>query len=83
MNKPEVIAAYLGWIHHPETADPPHYIFAIETTGDWRSTSDEAALVAQKIIGTEEIMDFVQIGKSDFFDDYFINKTQPFYTKPK
>jgi len=80
-NRPDVVAAYLGWIHFPETADPPHYIFAIETNGDWRTISDEAGAVAQEIIGPDEIIDFVQIDRKKV-NDYFINKTKPFYTKP-
>jgi len=76
-NRPDVVAAYLGWIHFPETADPPHYIFAIETNGDWRTISDEAGAVAQEIIGPDEIIDFVQIDRKKV-NDYFINKTKPF-----
>jgi len=81
-DRPDVVAAYLGWIHFPETADPPHYIFAIETNGDWRTISDEAGAIAQEIIGPDEIIDFVKIDRKKA-DDYFINKTKPFYTKRK
>lgn len=79
--KPDVIAAYLGWIHDPTTTDPPHYIFAINTIGEWRTISDEAGLIAQGVLGTREIIDFTQITNKGFIDDYFTKNTKPFYIK--
>jgi hypothetical protein len=80
-NRPEVMTAYVGWIHDPATEDPPHYIFAIDTNGDWRTISDEAGDAAQQILGYEEIVDFIQINHKGSFDDYFTRQTKPFYTK--
>jgi hypothetical protein len=82
-NKPDVIAAYLAWIHDPATIDPPHYIFAIETNGDWRTISDEAGDTVQQILGYEEIIDFIQIKRQASFYDYFTEQTKPFYKKLK
>jgi len=82
-NRPEVINAYLGWIHYPETVEPPHYIFAIETIGDWRTLSDEAGFLVQQILGADDIIDFIPIKDGSGLDGYFINKVKPFYAKIK
>jgi hypothetical protein len=80
--KPDVVGAYLGWFHDPATVDPPHYIFAIETTGDWRSLSDEAGFIGNQYMSDSEIFDLVQItNNSGFLNDYFIKETKPFYIK--
>jgi hypothetical protein len=80
--KPDVLTAYLGWFHDPATVDPPHYIFAIETTGDWRSLSDEVGFIGNQFMPDNEIFDLVKITKDDgFLNDYFTKQTKPFYTK--
>lgn len=77
--KPDVVAAYLAWIHDPSSDDPPHYIFAIETNGNWQSINEEAGFTAQQFLGPNEIIDIVQITGKGGFEDYFINSTKPFY----
>jgi len=79
--KPNVVAAYLGWIHQPETNDPPHYIFAIDTVGNYKELIKEAGFIVQQILGTEEIVDFIQITNAGGINDYFIKSTQPFYIR--
>lgn len=79
--KPEVEAAYLGWFHDPATSDPPHYIFAFETTGEWRTLSNEAGFIAQHHLGNDQIVDFLQINGTGSLESYFIKETTPFYLK--
>jgi len=79
--KTEVKAAYLGWFHDPATADPPHYIFAFETTGEWRTLTNEAGFIAQHHLGNDQIVDFLQINGKGSLESYFIKETKPFYTK--
>ncbi|MFI5139002.1 MAG: enhanced serine sensitivity protein SseB C-terminal domain-containing protein [Sphingobacteriales bacterium] len=78
--KPDVIAAYLGWIHDPSSNVPPHYIFAIEAKGDWGNVSQAAGFTAQQFLDPSEIIDIIQITGKGGFEDYFITSTKPFYT---
>jgi hypothetical protein len=80
-SKPDVSAAYVAWIHDPATPDPPHYIFAIKTTGDWGIISEEAGSLVQQILGYEEIVDFLHLKKEGFLNEYFNSEVQPFYKK--
>jgi len=80
-SKPDVNAAYVAWIHDPATPDPPHYIFAIRTIGDWGVISEEAGSLVQQILGFEEIFDFFQLKKDGFLNEYFNSEVQPFYKK--
>lgn len=81
-NKPEITAAYLGWIKNPTNNEPPHYIFGIKTTGVWADISSEAGFTTKELLPKEEIIDLVQIHENDtFLDGYFTKKTEPFYKK--
>ncbi len=80
-SKPDVIAGYLAWIHDTATDVPPHYIFAIDTKGDYRDVVKKAGDIVQGFLGFDEIFDFIQISNQGGISDYFLNSTQPFYTK--
>jgi hypothetical protein len=80
-NRPNVYAAYLGWIQYSQTDEPPHYVFAIDSTGDWDSLIQEAGFTSKQILADEEIVDFVKINNNGGISDYFINETTPFYKK--
>ena len=41
-SKPNIKAAYLGWILNPASNEPPHYIFALDGDGDLQSITHEA-----------------------------------------
>jgi hypothetical protein len=77
----QVTAAYLGWIHNPETEDPPHYIFAIEGSGDLQPIMHEAGFIAEGHLGKEQIVDFIRLDGSTGIEGYFKEHTQPFYQK--
>jgi hypothetical protein len=79
--KSEVNAAYLAWIHDPLTDDDPHYIFAIDTFGDWDNLSKEAGFITKQNLGPDQIVDFMQISNNGGINDYFIKSTTPFYKK--
>jgi hypothetical protein len=78
--KPEVNAAYLAWIYLPSSNDPPHYIFAIDLISNWSEISSEAGFLTQEVLGTGEIVDFVQISNRGDINDYF-KSIMPFYKK--
>jgi len=80
-NRKDVLKAYVAWIHDPSSDDPPHYIFAIDTSGDWRNISDEAGFIANQILDKNEFVDFIQITNRGGINDYFLNDAQPFYIK--
>ena len=80
-NQPDVIAGYLAWIHDPATNVPPHYIFAIDTMGDYRKIVAKAGNIVQDFLGSSEIFDFIQITRRGGLDDYFLNSTEPFYKR--
>jgi hypothetical protein len=77
-----VQAAYLGWIHKPDSSEPPHLIIGIECTGDMQRISKDAIITAQGLITAGEIVDFIQMGSgSTSIDSYFKDRTKPFYQK--
>jgi hypothetical protein len=80
---PAVKAAYLGWIHNPESKDPAHYIFAVEGDGVVEDAIQEAGFVAQEHL-RGQIFDLTRIsGAPDDtgIDSYFINDVKPFYSR--
>ena len=77
--RPNVNAAYLGWIYNPESGDPPHLIFSIDAEGDFQSVVDEAGFTAQQYLEKSEVVDFVRFGHGTL-DDYF-SSAAPFYKK--
>jgi len=80
VKKTDVTAAYVAWIHDPSSDVPPHYIFAVETRGDWWTLSNEAGSMANEILGGNQIIDFMQLSGSGGINDYF-KKSSPFYRK--
>jgi hypothetical protein len=74
-----VNAAYVAWIHNPEIDEPPHYIFAVDTEGDWSSISNEAGYITQQILGPDQIVDFMKL-EDGGINDYF-KSIAPFYKK--
>ena len=78
---PAVKAAYLGWIHNPESEDPAHYIFAVQGDGNIEDAIQEAGFVAQEHL-RGQLFDLMRISGAP--DDtgigsYFINDVIPFY----
>jgi hypothetical protein len=83
-NKANVIAAYVGWIYDPKSGDPPHYIFGINADSDFKGTVNEVGYLVEQILGTNEIVDFIQIDDNNsFLSNYFTKSTTPFYEKPQ
>ena len=54
---------------------------AIDVEGDMSSVSGEAGPLAEKYLGKEEILDFIQIEQNGGISDYFLNETKPFYKR--
>lgn len=77
--EPTINAAYLGWIYNPESDEPPHYIFCIDTTGNGKQAHNLAGTTAQKFLKRGEIIDIIKMDESSF-SDYF-RGMEPFYRK--
>jgi SseB protein C-terminal domain/SseB protein N-terminal domain len=80
-SKPFIKAAYLGWIHNPETGQPPHYIFGLETDGNVENITQEAGDAIQQFLAPSEIIDFISVNKKGGLSDYFRKSTEPFYKR--
>lgn len=81
-DRPEVNAAYLGWIHNPASDEPPHYIFGIDANGTWDDISSETGFIVKQFLPQDDIIDLVPIHKNDtFLGGYFTKSTKPFYLK--
>ncbi len=80
-NRPNVYAAYFGWIQYTQTDEPPHYVFAIDSNGDWDSLTQEAGFITRHILPKGDFVDFLKINNNGGISDYFIKETTPFYKK--
>ena len=78
--KPDVISAYVGWMHDPASDDPPHYIFAFDISKNYDDLSKEAGFIVNEILGGE-IFDVIRISGRGGIEDYFVNSSKPFYIK--
>lgn len=79
--RPNVKAAYLGWIYNPESGEPPHYIFALEADGDIKNLMQEAGFTAKIFLEEHEFADFIKIERNGGISDYFLKQTKPFYER--
>lgn len=79
--RPNVKAAYLGWIYNPESAEPPHYIFALDADGDLQNLTQEAGFTAKSFLEEHEFLDFIKIERNGGISDYFLKQTKPFYER--
>ena len=79
-NRPNVKAAYLGWIYNPSLGDPPHLIFGLDADGDFKTLTQEAGFTAQQHLVEGEFADFVQMDIGSGISDY-LKGTTPFYKK--
>lgn len=76
-----VKSAYLATIKMDKSEKPPHLIIAIDVEGNMSTISGKAGALAEQLIGTEEIIDFIKIEKDNGVSEYFINQTKPFYNR--
>jgi hypothetical protein len=81
LTKPVVKAAYLGWIHDPASADPPHLIIGLDLDGEDTSVTNEAGFTAYQCLQPDEIIDFIRIRNGGSLVDYFTQETTPFYVR--
>lgn len=79
--RPNVKAAYLGWIFNPGSGEPPHYIFAIDAEGNIQSLTQEAGFTAKQFLEKHEFVDFIKIDRNSGISDYFLYQTKPFYER--
>lgn len=79
-NKPNVKAAYLGWIYNPGSGEPPHYIFGLDADGDLQSVTEEAGFTAKQFLAKDEFVDFIKIDNKGGVASYLKN-TEPFYKR--
>jgi hypothetical protein len=80
-NKPNLKAAYLGWIFDPESGEPPHYIFGLEADGDIENLTQEAGFTAKQFLESDEFVDFIKMDKKNGLSDYFLKSVEPFYKR--
>ena len=78
--RPNVKAAYLGWIFNPDSGEPPHYIFGLDVDGDIQNLTQEAGYTAKQFLEQHEFVDFIKIDKSGI-SNYFLKETEPFYKR--
>jgi len=79
-NDPLVETAYVGWIQFHDTDDHPHYIFAIDSHGDWNNLCKETGYIVNQILGGE-IFDLIQLRIQKDIEEYFLKTGNPFYMK--
>jgi len=79
--KPEVNAAYVGWIHNPASGEDPHYIFGVSlaSASDIDAIMNAAGSAIQTFDKPGGFVDFIVIENSGL-SDYFL-QTEPFYSK--
>jgi hypothetical protein len=80
-NKPNVKAAYLGWIFNPDSGEPPHYIFGLDAEGDLQSVTQEAGFTAKQFLGKDEFVDFIKVDNKPGVSSYFLKSVEPFYKR--
>ena len=78
--KPDVEAAFLGWIHDAKSNVPPHYVIGVETVGDATDLIREAGFTAQQHLKPGEFVDFLKMEGSDGVVEY-LRGTPPFYQR--
>jgi len=76
-----VKAAYLAIVKMDKSEKLPHLMIAIDVEGNISSVTSKAGPLAEKHIGKEEIVDFIQIENNGGISDYFLNETKPFYKR--
>ena len=79
--RPNVKAAYLGWICNSDSDIAPHYIFALDADGDLHNLTQEAGFTAKQFLEQGEFVDFIKIDKNNGISDYFLKQTKPFYER--
>jgi hypothetical protein len=77
--RPNVKAAYLGWVFNSESGEP-HYIFALDVDGDLQNLTQEAGFTAKQFLEQHEFVDFIKIDNSGI-SNYFLKQTKPFYER--
>ncbi|MBS1772786.1 MAG: enhanced serine sensitivity protein SseB C-terminal domain-containing protein [Bacteroidetes bacterium] len=77
--KPNIKAAYMAWIHAPETKEPPHYIFGIDMEGDMSEITPQAGAIAEAHLTSDEFVDFIKIDGRGGISEYFLTQAEPFY----
>lgn len=80
-DKPNIKAAYLGWIYNPDSGEPPHYIFGLDADGDIQSVTQEAGFTAQQFLGKDELVDFILVDNKPGVSSYFLKSVEPFYKR--
>ncbi len=78
--RPNVKAAYLGWIFNSDSGERPHYIFGLDVEGDLQNLTQEAGFKAKQYLEQHEFVDFIKIDKSGI-SNYFLKQTEPFYKR--
>lgn len=75
--KSAVKKAYVAQIHTPDSGEPPHLIFAIQTDGDFRPIASELGIIFRDTLDGGVFADLLQLGQGTL-DDYF-EQQQPFF----
>nr|WP_294796505.1 enhanced serine sensitivity protein SseB C-terminal domain-containing protein [uncultured Mucilaginibacter sp.] len=78
-NKPNITAAYLGWIHDPASDIPPHYIIGIDAQQLDQQLVDEASHLAYQYLRADEFIDFISVRDKNGIADY-LKTTGSFYS---
>jgi len=79
--KPEVSAAYLGWIDmRGEDEVPPHYIVGIDSEKYTAELVEEVGFIANQFLGPNELVDIIEVKENDGVGNY-LKSTEPFYRR--
>jgi hypothetical protein len=79
-NKPNIKAAYLGWIFDPASGEPAHYILGFDVDGETQSLFQETGFTIQQYLGRGEFADYIQTNTDSELAQY-LKSTKPFYEK--
>lgn len=80
-NKPNVRAAYLGWIFSSDNGEPPHYIFGLDADGDLQTINQEAGFTVKQFLSKDEFVDFIKVDNNPGVSSYFLKTVEPFYKR--
>ena len=80
-NRPNVRAAYLGWIYSSDSGEPPHYIFGLDADGDLQSINEEAGFTAKQFLSKDDFVDFIKVDNNPGVSNYFLKTVEPFYKR--
>lgn len=76
----DVNEAYLAMVEMPETGRPPHYLLALDVTGEVKPAFEETGRTAQQFLKQGDSIDIMQLVPENNLSVYFSDR-EPFFKK--